>query len=66
MKKLICTLIFCFIATSSHARGLAMSSGILDYSDDQKRSGFVDATYTFKNTSNENFFGKDSHLLLVL
>ena len=58
MKKLICTLIFCFIVTSSHARGLAMSSGILDYSDDQKRSGFVDATYTFKNVSNENFMGK--------
>ena len=25
-----------------------MSSGILDYSDDQKRSGFVEATYSLK------------------
>ncbi len=58
MKKLICILIFSVLATPSHARGLAMSSGILDYSDDQKRSGFVEATYTFKNGNNENFFGK--------
>ena len=50
MKKLIYTLILSFLATSSYARGLAMSSGILDYSDDQKRSGFVEATYSFKNT----------------
>ena len=35
-----------------------MSSGILDYSDDHKRSGFVEATYSFKNTNNENFLGK--------
>ena len=59
MKKLICILIFSVLATPSHARGLAMSSGILDYSDDQKRSGFVEATYTFKNGNNENFFGKN-------
>ena len=65
MKKLIYILIFSFLATSSYARGLAMSSGILDYSDDQKRSGFVEATYSFKNTNNENFLG-NSHLLLVL
>ena len=57
MKKLIYILILSILATSSYARGLAMSSGILDYSDDQKRSGFVEATYSFKNTNNENFFG---------
>ena len=48
MKKLIYILILSILATSSYARGLAMSSGILDYSDDQKRSGFVEATYSFK------------------
>ena len=58
MKKIICILIFSFIATSSFARSLSMSSGILDYSDDEKRSGFVEATYTFKNANDENFFGK--------
>ena len=58
MKKLIYICIFLIFATSSNARGLAMSSGILDYSDDQKRSGFVEATYTFKDDSNETFFGR--------
>ena len=58
MKKLIYILILSILATSSYARGLAMSSGILDYSDDQKRSGFIEATYTFKNSNNKNFFGK--------
>ena len=58
MKKIFYILIFSLLATSSYARGLAMSSGILDYSDHEKRSGFVEATYTFKNAKDENFFGR--------
>tara|TARA_B100000963_G_scaffold36657_1_gene27336 strand:- start:1478 stop:1957 length:480 start_codon:yes stop_codon:yes gene_type:complete len=58
MKKIIYIIVFVFLTTSSYARGLAMSSGILDYSDNEKRSGFVEATYTFKNANNENFFGR--------
>ena len=64
MKKIFCILIFSFLATSSYARGLSMSSGILDYSDDKKRSGFVEATYTFKNANDENFL-ENLRLLLV-
>ena len=58
MKKIYCILILSFLATSSYARGLSMSSGILDYSDGEKRSGFVEATYTFKNADDKIFFGK--------
>ncbi|RZO88450.1 MAG: acyloxyacyl hydrolase [alpha proteobacterium HIMB114] len=58
MKKIVLVFIISCLASSSYARGLAMSSGILDYSDGEKRSGFVEATYTFKNADDENFFGK--------
>ena len=58
MKKLILAFIFTSIVSTCYSRGLTMSSGILDYSDDQKRSGFVDATFVFANESNNRFFGK--------
>jgi len=58
MKRLIYICIFVTLAVPSLARGLAMSSGILDYSDDQKRSGYVEATYTFKDVSNKTYFGR--------
>ncbi len=57
MKKIIFVLIFSILATSSYARGLTMSSGMLDYSDDQKRSGFLEAVFDFKNENDENLFG---------
>ena len=41
-----------------------MSSGILDYSDHEKRSGFVEATYTFKNITMKIFL-ESLRLLLV-
>ena len=57
MKRIIYVLILSFLFTSSYARDFSMSSGMLDYSDDQKRSGFIEATLAFKNENNENLFG---------
>tara|TARA_B100000575_G_scaffold275485_1_gene260125 strand:- start:608 stop:1087 length:480 start_codon:yes stop_codon:yes gene_type:complete len=57
MRKIIFALILSFLANSSYAQGFSMTSGILDYSDDQKRSGFIEATLAIKNENNENLFG---------
>ena len=48
MKKIVLVFLISFLTSLSYAQGLAMSSGILDYSDGQQRTGFVEATYTFK------------------
>jgi hypothetical protein len=61
MKKIFATFLLCIIATSAFSQGISLSSGVLDYSDDNKRAGFLEATYTFSeaksfNTKIGNFF----------
>ncbi len=60
MKKLILVLISSWIITATPvlSSGLTMQTGILDYSDDYRRSGFVEATYTFLSSDKKNLFGK--------
>lgn len=58
MKKIVLVFLISFLTSLSYAQGLVLSSGILDYSDGQQRTGFVEATYTFKNNDNESIFGK--------
>ncbi len=58
MKKIILAIIFTSLFSTCYARGLTMSSGILDYSDDQKRSGFLDATFVFGDNNGDGFVGK--------
>jgi len=47
MKKIFCAILFVLMSTSAYASGLAMSTGMLDYSDDNKKAGFLEATYSF-------------------
>ncbi len=46
MKKIFSALIFSLYATTVFSQGLIMSTGMLDYSDDKKKAGFVEATYS--------------------
>ena len=58
MKKIVLVFLISFLTSLSYAQGLVLSSGILDYSDGQQRTGFAEVTYTFKNNNNESIFGK--------
>ena len=59
MKKILLSFVFLIFASSAQSRGLSMSTGILDYSDDNKKSGFLEATYSFNDTqAYETILGK--------
>src|SRR6056300_476433 len=59
MKKIFLVGIFSILASVANAQGLAFSTGILDYSDDKKKSGFLEATYSFsEQRSFETIIGK--------
>ena len=58
MKKIILAIIFASLFSTCYARGLTMSSGMLDYSDDQRRSAFLDATFVFGDKNGDGFIGK--------
>ena len=47
MKKLFLSGLFILLTSSAFAKGLALSTGVLDYSDDKKKSGFLEGTYSF-------------------
>ena len=40
MKKLFLSGLFVLLTSSAFAKGLALSTGVLDYSDDKKKAGF--------------------------
>ena len=54
MKKIFATFLLSIIATSAFSQGISLSSGVLDYSDDNKRAGFLEATYTFSEAKSFN------------
>ena len=61
MKKILAASLLSLTATSAFSQGISLSTGMLDYSDDNKRAGFLEATYTFSeaksfNTKIGNFF----------
>ena len=59
MKKIFLVLTLSFLNTSVYGQGIAFSTGILDYSDDNKKSGFLEATYNSKDSEGYNtIFGK--------
>ena len=59
MKKIFLSLILSFLATSAYSQGVALTTGILDYSDDNKKSGFLEATYSLKDSKGyETILGK--------
>ena len=47
MKKLFLSGLFILLTSSAFAKGLSLSTGVLDYSDEQKSAGFLEGTYTF-------------------
>ena len=47
MKKIFATFLLSIVATSAFSQGISLSSGVLDYSDDNKRAGFLEATVNF-------------------
>jgi lipid A 3-O-deacylase len=60
MKKLFFTVLLLLFSTSSgFTKGLALSTGVLDYSDSQKKAGFLEGTYSFgEEKSLETSIGK--------
>jgi hypothetical protein len=39
--------LFILLTSSAFAKGLALSTGVLDYSDKKKKAGFLEGTYSF-------------------
>ena len=59
MKKLFLSGLFILLTSSVFAKGLSLSTGVLDYSDEQKSAGFLEGTYTFgEDKAFETFVGK--------
>ncbi len=54
MRKIILAGLFSLISSSVFAQGLSMSTGVLDYSDDNARAGFLEATYSFDEEKSFN------------
>tara|TARA_B100000963_G_scaffold319639_1_gene301655 strand:- start:11512 stop:11994 length:483 start_codon:yes stop_codon:yes gene_type:complete len=51
MKRIFTCLFICSLATTVFGQGISLSTGVLDYSDNSKKSGFLEATYSFKDNS---------------
>ena len=47
MKKLFLSGLFILLTSSAFGKGLALSTGVLDYSDKKKKAGFLEGTYSF-------------------
>jgi lipid A 3-O-deacylase len=59
MKIALLASVFTFIVSIVNAQGIALTTGVLDYSDRKKRSEFFEANYSFsENKSLETIIGK--------
>ncbi len=60
MKKIIVLIFLSFLNFNvANAGGWSMATGVFDYSDDKKRSGYLESTYSFsENKSVDTILGK--------
>jgi len=59
MKKLFLSGLFVLLTSSAFAKGLTLATGVLDYSDDKQRAGFLEGVYNFgEDKSLETILGK--------
>mgnify|MGYP000450808292 CR=1 FL=1 len=59
MRKLFISGLFILLTSSAFEKGLVLSTGVLDYSDKKKNSGFLEGTYSFsEDKSLKTLIGK--------